>query len=112
MTPPRSRAPSAGLRGGPRLLRYRRVNALLRLRGTRVSKRVRRVMREGGSVAARPRRRRYSSYAAGEPDGRPANPEGARRGGCDALLRGRPGELAVTDVSSSPRPAASTYLEP
>jgi transposase len=38
---------------------YRRVNALLRLRGTRVSeKRVRRVMREEGLVAARPRRRR------------------------------------------------------
>ena len=50
---------------------YRRVNALLRLRGTRVSeKRVRRVMREEGLVAARPRRRRYSSYA-GSPTGGP-----------------------------------------
>ena len=41
---------------------YRRVHAALRLRGERVSeKRVRRVMREEGLEAARPRRRRYSS---------------------------------------------------
>ena len=92
---------------------YRRVNALLRLRGTRVSeKRVRRVMREEGLVAARPRRRRYSSYA-GEPDGRPANvPRERAAGGGHDFSAGAPGELAVTDVSELPAAGRKYYLSP
>ena len=59
-------------------------------------------MREEGLVAARPRRRRYSSYA-GEPDGRPANVprERAAGAGHDFSAAG-PGELAVTAVSELP----------
>ncbi len=94
---------------------YRRVNALLRLRGTRVSeKRVRRVMRDEGLVAAGPRRRRYSSYA-GEPDGRPANVPRERAAGAGAghdFSAGAPGELAVTDVSEIPAAGRKYYLSP
>ena len=99
---------------------YRRVHAALRLRGERVSeKRVRRVMREEGLEAARPRRRRYSSYA-GEPDGRPANAPReraeARRAAGEAYAPDHdfsaqaPGSLAVTDVSELPACGTKLYL--
>ncbi len=101
---------------------YRRVHAALRLRGERVSeKRVRRVMREEGLEAARPRRRRYSSYA-GEPDGRPANAPReraeARRATGEAYAPDHdfsaqaPGSLAVTDVSELPACGTKLYLSP
>ncbi len=80
---------------------YRRVHAELARRGLRVSeKRVRRVMREEGLEAARPRRRRYSSYSGEE--GRAAAPNlllaDAARDRHD-FSAARPGERLVTDVT-------------
>lgn len=88
---------------------YRRVHAELRRRGTRVSEKVvRRLMREEGLEARRPRRARHSSYA-GEPDERPANLPRERAEARRALgerfaadhdfSAPAPGALAVTDVT-------------
>ena len=78
-------------------------------------------MREEGLEAARPRRRRYSSYA-GEPDGRPANAPReraeARRAAGEAYAPDHdfsaqaPGSLAVTDVSELPACGTKLYLSP
>lgn len=95
---------------------YRRVHAELRRRGTRVSEKVvRRVMREEGLEAARPRRRRYSSYAG----------EGGRAAAPNLLLAdaaadrhdfsaGRPGEVLVTDITEFRLPGdpRKVYLSP
>lgn len=90
---------------------YRRVHAELRRRGARVSeKRVRRVMREEGLVARRPRRRRWSSYA-GEPDARPANLP-LRGDGTHAFSAPAPGVLAVTDVTEFALDGFKCYLSP
>ena len=60
---------------------YRRVHAELRRRGTRVSEKVvRRLMREEGLEARRPRRRRLGSY------------EGDRREAAEPAARARGGE--------------------
>ena len=102
---------------------YRRVHAELAGRGVRVSeKRVRRVMREEGLEARRPRRRRrYSSYR-GEPDERPANvprerAEARRAAGEDFAAdhdfsAAAPGELAVTDVTEFAMDGYRCYLSP
>ena len=95
---------------------YRRVWAALRARGVRVSeKRVRRVMREEGLAAARPRGRRYSSYAGEE----------GRAGAPNLLLvdEGRdlhdfsapaPGEVLATDITEFRLPGdpRKVYLSP
>lgn len=94
---------------------YRRVHAELRRRGRRVSEKVvRRIMREEGLVAARPRRRRYSSYAG----------EDGLRGAPNLLLAdaardlhdfsaGAPGEVLVTDITEFRLPGGSkVYLSP
>ena len=90
---------------------YRRVNAELRRRGTRVSeKRVRRVMREEGLAARGPRERRWSSYE-GEPDARPANLP-LRADGGHEFSAPAPGELAVTDVTEFALDGFKCYLSP
>lgn len=95
---------------------YRRVHAELRRLGTRVSEKVvRRVMREEGLEAARPRRRRYSSYAGEE--GRAAAPNllladaAADRHDFSAA---RPGEVLVTDITEFRLPGGrgKVYLSP
>ena len=95
---------------------YRRVHAELRRRGVVASeKRVRRVMREEGLAARRPRRRRYSSYA-GE--------EGLRCAPNLLLVdeardlhdfsAGAPGEAMVTDITEFrlPDDPGKVYLSP
>ena len=101
---------------------YRRVHAELRRRGTRVSEKVvRRLMREEGLEARRPRRRRWSSYG-GEPDERPANVPreraGARRAAGEDFPPDHdfsapaPGELVVTDVTELAMDGYKCYLSP
>ena len=101
---------------------YRRVHAELRRRGTRVSEKVvRRLMREEGLEARRPRRRRWSSYE-GEPDERPANApreraEARRARGEDFppdhdFSASAPGELVVTDVTELAMDGYKCYLSP
>lgn len=95
---------------------YRRVHAELSRRGIRVSEKVvRRVMREEGLVAARPRRRRYSSYA-GEEGLRTAPnlllaDEAADRHDFTASA---PGRVLVTDITEFrlPDAAGKVYLSP
>ena len=81
---------------------YRRVHALLRSRGVRVSeKRVRRVMAEEGLGASRPRAAaRHSSYR-GEMGLRcaPNMPEVLGEPDRHAFSADRPGEACVTDVT-------------
>ena len=101
---------------------YRRVHAELRRRGVRVSEKVvRRVMREEGLEARRPRRKRHSSYA-GEPDGRPANVPreraAARRAAGEDFpadhdfSAAAPGEAAATDVTEFALDGYRCYLSP
>ena len=95
---------------------YRRVHAELSRRGVRVSEKVvRRVMREEGLVAARPRCRRYSSYA-GEEGLRTAPnlllaDEAADRHDFAAPA---PGRVLVTDITEFKLPggAGKVYLSP
>lgn len=94
---------------------YRRVHAELRRRGRRVSEKVvRRLMREEGLVAARPRRRRYSSYAGEE--GRAPAPnlllaDEARD--LHDFTADAPGEVLVTDITEFRLPGgAKVYLSP
>ena len=101
---------------------YRRVHAELRRRGTRVSEKVvRRLMREEGLEARRPRRRRWSSYE-GETDERPPNlprerAEARRAAGEDYapdhdFSAAAPGVLAVTDVTELAMDGYKCYLSP
>lgn len=95
---------------------YRRVHAALRLRGARVSEKVvRRVMREEGLVAARPRRRGYSSYRGEGGMACAPNlllPDGAR--GRHDFSAARPGERLVTDITvfALPDDDRRVYLSP
>lgn len=91
-------------------------DAALRRRGVVASeKRVRRVMREEGLEAARPRRRRWSSYAGEE--GRAPAPNlllvDADRDLHD-FSAARPGEVLVTDITEFRLPggAGKVYLSP
>ena len=91
---------------------YRPVHAALRRRGARVSEKVvRRLMREEGLTARRPRRRAYSSYA-GEPSPAPPNlPLGAD--GTHDFSAPAPNRLWVTDITEFGLPCGSkVYLSP
>ena len=95
---------------------YRRVHAELARRGTRVSEKVvRRVMREEGLEARRPRRRRYGSYR-GERGARPAPnlllADAARDR--HEFRAPAPGRVLVTDVSEFrlPDDPRRVYLSP
>lgn len=94
---------------------YRRVHAELRRRGRRVSEKVvRRLMREEGLAAARPRRRRYSPYAGEE--GRAPAPNlllaDAERDLHD-FAAARPGEVLATDITEFGLPCgAKVHLSP
>ena len=95
---------------------YRRVHAELRRRGVVASeKRVRRVMREEGLAARRPRRRRYSSYA-GEEGLRSAPNLLLAEDTSDShdFSAARPGEVLVTDITEFrlPDDARKVYLSP
>ena len=101
---------------------YRRVHAELRRRGTRVSEKVvRRLMREEGLEARRPRRRRLGSYE-GETDERPPNLPRERAEARRAAGEGyapdhdfsaaAPGVLAVTDVTELAMDGYKCYLSP
>ena len=91
---------------------YRAVHATLRAAGVRVSEKVvRRVMREEGLAARRPRGRRWSSYA-GEPT--PAPPNLPLRGdGSHCFRAPAPNMLWVTDITEFRLPCGSkVYLSP
>ncbi len=90
---------------------YRPVHATLRAAGVRVSEKVvRRVMREEGLAARRPRRRPYSSYAgerAPAPPNLPLRPDGTHDFSAPA-----PNVLWVTDITEFrlPGDAGRVYL--
>ncbi len=90
---------------------YRAVHATLRAAGVRVSEKVvRRVMREEGLSARRPRRRPYSSYA-GEPAPAPPNLP-LRADGTHGFSASAPNRLWATDITEFrlPGDAGKCYL--
>ncbi|HIU05319.1 MAG TPA: IS3 family transposase, partial [Candidatus Coprousia avicola] len=90
---------------------YRAVHATLRAAGVRVSEKVvRRVMREEGLSARRPRRRAYSSYA-GEPAPAPPNLP-LRADGTHDFSAAAPNRLWATDITEFRLPggAGKCYL--
>ena len=91
---------------------YRAVHAELRRRGVRVSEKVvRRLMREQGLSAARPRRRRWSSYA-GEVSPAPPNLP-LRADGTHGFRAAAPNELWVADITEFGLPSGEKcYLSP
>ncbi len=91
---------------------YRAVRAELRRRGVRVSEKVvRRLMREQGLSAARPRRRRRGSYA-GEVSPAPPNLP-LRDDGTHGFRAAAPSELWVTDITEFGLPCGEKcYLSP
>lgn len=91
---------------------YRPVWAELRRRGTRVSEKVvRRIMREEGLSAARPRRRGWSSYA-GEASPAPPNLP-LRADGTHDFSAPAPNALWVTDITEFRLPSGEkAYLSP
>lgn len=96
---------SCGRRG------YRAVHATLRAHGVRVSEKVvRRVMREEGLTARRPRRGPYSSYA-GEPSPAPPNLP-LRPDGTHDFSAPAPNRLWATDITEFrlPGDAGKCYL--
>ena len=89
---------------------YRPVWAELRRRGTRVSEKVvRRIMREEGLSARRPRRRPWSSYAGERAPAPPNLP--LRAGGAHDFTAPAPNVLWVTDITEFRLPCGSkAYL--